>query len=283
MSSFRYFDQLEDGKFLKIESDRLDETIKFIEKENIENIYVSRSHGYKLDNIEPLLKLKGIKKFQYQESGKLISMSGIENLSEIEYLRIDDEQKVDLSAFPNLKFLIIKWSKKIANFNSCDNLQELNLWNFNTKERDFTNFPSLKNLKTLNLFFGNADSLNGLQLSNRIKNIEFHRFPKLTSIDVLTGLESLEFLFFQNCKRIQDFDATARLTNLKTLAIIDCGEIENLNFLKELDNLTDFRFVGTTIKNGDLRVLVHDKFKYIGFDNKKHYSHKYEELKPLKK
>ncbi|MCK0109910.1 leucine-rich repeat protein [Flavobacteriaceae bacterium S0825] len=282
MSKFRFFDSINDGKFLKIETDRLSETIKYINKEKISNLYISRHHGYNLNTIEPLLDLKGIKKLQYQEHDRLISMEGIENFSELEYLRIDDEQKIDLSAFPHLRFLIIKWSKKILNFEKCDNLKHLNLWNFNTKEKDFSNFPHLKGLEVLNLFWGNAQNLNKLQLSDKIKKIEFHRYPKLESISNLKNHKTIEYLYFENCKRITDIESITGLPNLKTFCFNECGELNNIDFISKMDKLVDFRFVRTNVKNGDLKLLENDKFKYIGFDNKKHYSHKYESLKPIK-
>ena len=279
---FRYFDSLNDGKFLKVESDRLSETINFVKQEKIENLYISRCHGYHLDSIEPLLELKGIKKLQYQEHGDMISMIGIEKFKDLEYLRIDDEQKVDLSAFPALRFLIIKWSKKIKNFEKCDNLKELNLWNFNTKEKDFSNFPFLKGLEILNLFWGNAQTLDNLQLGDRIHKIEFHRYPKLETASKLVDYKSIEYLYFENCKRVNDFERLSELPNIKTFAFNECGELDNIDFVENMGKLEDIRFVGTNIKNGNLKMLEKDKFRYIGFDNKKHYSHKYEELKPIK-
>lgn len=282
MSIFKYFDNLDSGKFLLIESNRLLETIKYIKKEKIENLYISRFHGYNLDTIEPLFELKGIKKIEYQEFGEIISMAGIEYFKDLEHLRIDDEQKVDLSAFPKLKFLNIKWSKKILNFDLCNNLEELILWNFNTKEKDFSNFPYLKNLKILKLFRGNATSLEKIKISKKINKIEFHIYPKLVDISKLVEFDSIEYLYLENCKRIKGFKNLSLLSNLKTFAFNTCGELESIDFVKYMAKLEDVRFVGTNIKNGDLSLLANDRFKYIGFDNKRHYTHKYEELKPIK-
>lgn len=61
----------------------------------------------------------------------------------------------------------------------------------------------------------------------------------------------------------------------------DSAEISTLNFLKGLKKLKHFGFAGTNIKNGDLSPCI--GIEHVGFNNKRHYSHTYEELNPSSK
>jgi len=280
MPEFKYFDQNTDGKFLLIESDRLENTIEFIQENNIDSIYLGDFWGYNLDNIKPLFGLKGIKRFQYQESYSKCSMEGIENFKDLEYLRIDGAHKVDLSAFTKLKYLNFKWDKEYSSLDKCLSLEEIDLWNFNTKEKDFSNFPLFPKLKKLKCYWGNALTLEGLELPKSIKELEFHLYNKLKNINQLASFESLEQLKFETCKRIENHGIVRHLKNLESLFFSDTGKTENLDFVKEMKRMKWFGFLNTNILSGDLSPLDDEKFKFIGFDNKRHYNRKYEDLKP---
>lgn len=282
MTKFNYFDQLKEGKFLLVESNRIEETLSFIKDNKIDSIYLGDFWGYNNDNIEPILNLKGIKRFQYQESLKEVSMKGLESFNELEYLRIDGEHKIDLSAFPNLKFLNFKWSSKYKNLDKCKYLEEINLWNFNTKEKDFNNFPYFPKLKKLRFFWGNATSLKGLEISNSVSELEIHNFFKLNDITKSKEYLSLKLLRFDTCKKIVNHSAVSVLTQLEKLFFSTAGSIESLDFLKSMTNLKWFGFYDTNILDGDLTILDQDKFEFLGFNNKRHYNRKYENLKPVK-
>ena len=61
------------------------------------------------------------------------------------------------------------------------------------------------------------------------------------------------------------------------LAINDSAEIQTLSFLKGLKLLRHFSFVGTNVKDGDLSACI--GIDHVGFNNKRHYSHTYDQLK----
>jgi hypothetical protein len=266
---------------LIIETDRLEETLDYVRKERIENLHISRFHGYKSDDIKPLLGLSGIKKITFQSGiydsdrfyDQEIDLTGVEHFAELEYLRIDDKQPVDLAAFKKLKFLVIHWSNKIMNFDQCLALEQLNLWHFNTKTNSFKSFPYLQSLKELNLYWGNAATLEGLRLSDSIRKIEFHRYPKLTSISPLKHAISLESLSFEYCKRLQDHSSVGFLENLRCLVFDYCGEIADLQFIEKMAHLEDFNFRQTNIRDGNLYPLASRTFRFLLFDSRKHYTH----------
>lgn len=276
MHNFRFL-----GGSLIIETDRLEETLDYVKKERIENLHISRFHGYKFDDIQPLLGLSGIKKITFQsgiyDSDRFydheIDLTGVEHFTELEYLRIDDKQPVDLAAFKQLKFLIIHWSNKIANFDKCVALEQLNLWHFNTSTKNFKSFPYLPSLKELSLYWGNAATLEGLKLSKEIKRIEFHRYPKLTSISPFEHSLLLESLRFEHCKRLQDHGSVGAIENIRCLVFDNCGEIADLQFIEQMAHLEIFNFRQTNVRDGNLYPLANRTFRFLLFDGRKHYTH----------
>ena len=281
METFRYFEQNKGDEFLIIQSNKLNETIDYINTNNIDSIYVGDHWGYELDNIEPLFELKGIKRLQYQESYKMCSMAGLEKFKDLEYLRIDGAHKINLGSFKNLKYLNFKWDKKYTNLAECKSLEEIDLWSFNTKEKDFSNFPFLPKLKKMKFFRGNATSLSGLHLPNSIEELEFHLYSKLKNIEKIREFNSLELLRFETCKKLENHKKVSYLTNLRELFFSDTGKVSDIKFISEMKNLNTFGFLDTEIVNGDLSPLDDDRFEFIGFDNKRHYNRKYEDLKPV--
>ena len=281
MIEFDYFNQNQDGNFLLIQSDRLEETIEFIQENRIDSIYVGDHWGYHLDNIKPLLRLKGIKRFQYQESFSKCSMEGLEKFTDLEYLRIDGTHKLDLSAFSKLKYLNFKWSNNFINLDKCRNIEKIDLWNFNTNEKDFSNFPFFPILKGLRCYWSNATTLDSLELPSTIKELEFHLCSKLVHIDKIVSFKNLELLKFETCKKIKNHEIVEHLNKLSKLFFSDCGKIDNLEFIKKMYELSSFGFFGTNILSGDLSPLDDQRFEFIGFDNKRHYNRKYENMIPV--
>ncbi|MFZ1699393.1 MAG: hypothetical protein WBO10_08585 [Pyrinomonadaceae bacterium] len=78
------------------------------------------------------------------------------------------------------------------------------------------------------------------------------------------------------CKKIENYVVMGDLENLERLLIIKSGPIASLDFLKSLYKLDFFSFGGTNIANGDLSPCL--GIRYVGFDDKKHYSHKFRDF-----
>lgn len=102
-----------------------------------------------------------------------------------------------------------------------------------------------------------------------------HSCIKLENDLGLSVLEdTLEFLQINTSKKLQSVDEISRLKNLKTLRLNNCGTLKNLDFLKELPDLIDFRFVDTNVLDGDLSPIIeHPALRSVGFLNKRHYNY----------
>ena len=67
---------------------------------------------------------------------------------------------------------------------------------------------------------------------------------------------------------------------LEELSLTNCGENENIGFIKLMKNLKVFVFIITNVVDGDLSTCI--GLRYSGFFDKKHYSHKFKELNDKK-
>ena len=157
------------------------------------------------------------------------------------------------------------------------------LWHHSSKTFDFTTLPDIPKLKKLTVIFSNVKNLNGLE-----------KFPKLEAVDLtyLRNLESLDgiekmsrkikFFSIESAKKLTDVTPVTQLENIEGLGLINIGDISDLEFLHDMYEIKSLSFAGTKIISGDLTPIVnHFNIQHAGFDNKRHYSHKNEEINLL--
>ena len=164
------------------------------------------------------------------------------------------------------------------------NIEYLILWHSKSSFLgDFTDFP--ENLRYLELNLSNIRDFQGIGKLQQLKRLELHYCRNLESDLGLSKLaNSLEFLRIDNSKKFVPNDELLALKNLRVLCLNECGRVENLDFLKYFPKIIDFRFVGTTVVNGDLTPIVeHPTIRTVGYMNKRHYNIKDDEMEILLK
>jgi len=88
--------------------------------------------------------------------------------------------------------------------------------------------------------------------------------------------QNIEFLLFENCKKVENFFEVAKFKNLKDLEIINCGAIPSISFIKDIPMLKHLKFVKTNVLDGNLfSCLLLDDAHTLA---KKHYSHRPDQL-----
>lgn len=175
-----------------------------------------------------------------------------------------------LDCMPSTVIDCKKIKLKEIDFSNCE---DLTIWHFNPDSHSFEELPELKQIKRLCVNFTNAESLNGLEKLPDLKRLELAYCPKLTSLDGLP--DSLDFLMIEHAGKLCGYEKISALKGLKVLRLHECGDIESLNFLNSLPQLTEFRFVNTSIADGNLQPLISHipKLTAVAFSNKRHYSH----------
>ena len=87
---------------------------------------------------------------------------------------------------------------------------------------------------------------------------------------------NLEEIQIEKCKKIGDFEVLGKVKSLKKIILSESGEIKTLSFVKELNRIEFISFWGTNVLDGNINYC--EGINYVGFDNKKHYTHKMEKL-----
>ncbi len=266
---------------MALASSRIDLCIDYIKKNNVQGIEINPQYGsYRFSNLDVLEQLVdcNIKVIELIEDFKDISI--INKFNNLERLSISENKTsiIDFVNFPNLKSLGIDDTKNLINVDRAIKLESLGIGTLNKTSK--IDFSKLLNLKDLLIIRGNIENLEILNNLN-IEKLSVNYCGKLNDISSLTSLKKNLFeLEFYNCKKIENIEIIGNLENLNCLKLSGLGEIKSLSFIKKLKNLKKLSFVDTNILDGDLSYC--EGIEFVGFNNKKHYSHKYEDLAPLK-
>ncbi|MNC26981.1 hypothetical protein D3C75_751340 [compost metagenome] len=152
-------------------------------------------------------------------------------------------------------------------------IEYLILWHYKqSMSGPLADLPKI--LTYLELNSSNITNFIGLEKLTELKRLELHYCTKLESDIGLSALgDTLEHLHINHSKKFALSKELLSLKNLRVLCLNCCGDLENLNFLSELPNLIDFRFVDTNVKDGDLTpILKHPSIRSVSFLNKRHFN-----------
>lgn len=173
---------------------------------------------------------------------------------------------------------VINWdfSKRKGQELILKDIEYATLQHYKFKARMFEILPLCKTLLYLDLTWANIIDFNGIGKFTNLKRLEVHYCTKLeTDFGISALSRSLEFLHINQSKKLKSIANILKLHRLKVLCLNSCGELDNLNFLKLFPNLIDFRFVNTTILDGNLTPIIeHPSIRSVGFINKRHYNYK---------
>jgi len=276
INGFKIFE----GDTLIIDDKRIPECMEFLKERHLKKIWISRFYGYLDNNISFLNKYNFLKEVVINGPFEISGLYALNNLEFLSYENLRTDQVLDLSCFNKIKTCYLDLKSKVKNLNSLSEVKNIRLFHYSVKEKDLEGLNNLKSLESLYISISNIESLSGIEKFKRLKSAEFHYLRNLTRIEAIVNLTStLEFLMFGNAKKIADFESVKSLGHLKTLAFNNCGSIPSINFIDDMPNLEDFRFVDTDILDGNLSPLI--RLKYAGFFDKKHYSIPYNELVKL--
>lgn len=263
---------------LFIDSSRIDDCINFLLENNYKNITVNSFQGYSLKDLNFLSRLKDLVESVVIGENKF-DISIINTLHKLRYLGIADNKKdvIDLSNFPDLETLACDFSDRLKGLENANKLRSLTISNYRSKNNSLSKFPALISLEHLNLIKPNINSLQGIEKYTNLKRLEIYGASKLEYIVNISNLKSLEQISIEKSKNIKDYETLKDLSNLKKIMITESGDIKNLEFVRTLPNLEFISFWGTNILDGNISYC--EGINYVGFDNKKHYTHKSEQFK----
>ena len=281
-SEFKTFDDTS-GKWLHIDSSRLDGCLKYMYENNIRHIYISGGEGYCSNkDISFLNDLK-----DYLE-GLKIDAHGyrydvINKLHLLKILAVEDNKQdvVDFSNFPNLEECAsFTFCKRLVNIESCKKLKSLRALKYKPKSGNFSELPFIPSLEVLKLLYLTPTSFKGIERFAHLKNIMLYRAHKLESLDDLVSLaDVLEEFELEGKTKIFDYQALGKLRVIKRVFLNNVGDIKDLSFLETMPSLNHFAFMDSNVVDGDLSYCKKVN-GWVAFTDKKHYSMTMEELHP---
>jgi hypothetical protein len=188
--------------------------------------------------------------------------------------------EIDFSNFPELESCVLEWRPKAVSLFKCTTLK--NLFVNRYKGKHVAEFAQLVNLESLAILNAPVTSLRGLSAVTRLRSLRLALLRRLPSLAGIEGLANLEELDINTCRAIRSIGEIGSLSRLKKLFLNNIGEIESLKPLDNLDGLEKVGFYeSTNILDGDLSPLLRQRnldFSSVSFQNRRHYSHRREDL-----
>ncbi|MBC9931119.1 hypothetical protein [Chitinophaga qingshengii] len=264
-------------KFLVLESNRLQACLNYAVKKNIKAIIINDYEDYLPD-------LNFLHQYDFFTevfcAADLEDISAIYALKKLQKLSISNgKHEVDLTRFSALKECSIDWNNKIKGLDQPNNILHLEIWKFKPASKDFTILSGCTQTNILKITESNIESFKGIDAMRSLGHFEGHYLSKLTTLDGLEAIAPhLMTLILEYCRKLSNYDTVLRqLVHLKKIILGDCGPLPSIDFVRNLKELGFFSFVNTNILDGDISPA--DNLGYAGFDNKRHYNRKFENMK----
>ena len=264
---------------LSVDSDRIEECIRYYRENGIDRLSINVGRGYKRRDVEFLTRHDDLTTIDIVlPYSPPFDLSGLSALKRLRRLTLSAEVPISLAQFPMLTEFRGYWNEALE-LPKCPGIEVLDLSQYKPKSGDLSALPDLPALRDLTLVQSPISSLRGLARYPRLRKLTLAYLTKLRSVAEVTHLPDLEDLDVNVCKKIEDHEAVRVLEKLRVLKYNDCGQMPSVAFVNEMPALESFAFVGTNVLDGDLRPLI--RLKYAGFSGKKHYSHTPKQLDEL--
>ncbi|MCL2821576.1 MAG: hypothetical protein FWD86_00025 [Firmicutes bacterium] len=197
--------------------------------------------------------------------------------STIESLSLELEKLSDIvGEMTNLKTLSVSELKAFAigKIQKLEKLEELEV-----SQVDICNLDGIEkfnHLTSVGISAGRSlKTLTGLEKLPNLRVLGVGACPGLVDISAIGECKILESLYLENLKNV-DLSVLRGAKNLKKLILSNCGSVQSLSFINELEKLLFFSFVGTNVVDGDLTPCL--RLKYAATFDKRHYNLKCSQL-----
>jgi len=271
--------QYPQGVFIRLQSDRIEESIDFMKEENILGLEIIKVSGYPENDISCLKKFDFIKHINIINYS-LDDITPIHHLKNLETLIIqtDCNTKIDFTAFPKLKDLRMDWRKNSPSMYDAVQLERLWISAFKPKEKNLSLLSNLKNLTNLRITSSPITNLSGIETMQQLEKLELYYLRNLEDIENTKKLPNLKELCIESCKKI-DLKPIANLTQIEKIELIKTADIESVNLFTKLKNLQSLILGETKIIDGNLSPMQSlPKLEAFEGRHYKHYSNVFKEL-----
>lgn len=151
----------------------------------------------------------------------------------------------------------------------CNLIEEL--WLYGCKDCLPFKYMSSSGIKKIIITRAKCKRLGYLSNLKDLECLELNYCSKIEDYSEIGFCLQLSEVCFEGIKKIDDLRVFTKLKSLKSLSLINCGDVKSLSFLNEMPALEDFLFTGTNIVDGDLMPCMRLKSAWSSL-GKRHYN-----------
>lgn len=236
---------------------------RFVQRNGIFHIVI----GEDITDLKFLSEIVDYVKILISLKSPKCDFSLVGDLVNLEHLYIADlkSSSLNLSNLRKLKYLSVKFNKKLIGFEALKELNHLELKSYPYHDMSLITLP--ENLEKFEIISSRIETFETSKLPKRIKSIGFYLCSNLKKITFHQTTEILN-LVIENCKELVYLNNIRDLNKLEYLIIENCPSIFSLDELMYLKSLKHVALCGsTTISIGDLDFLK--GIKYFHWDRKR--------------
>jgi hypothetical protein len=275
------------GFLLEITPQNKDAALKLFREDSAPGT-ISRFSGFRVRGLSDLGFLSEFTHLRYLEiwQNEPIETLQLKPLDNLRGLRLECPQNgIDFASLPHLEIFVGYWHGNNTNLEQCRKLRHLRTWKFQPRSGDLSQFSKVTRLETLSLVLTSLTSLSGIEFMEDLRYLHIAHAPKLSSLNALEyGQTDLRELELDKLKALNSYEPIARILRLRKLMLSDCAPMPDLRWIAPLSRLDFFSFVGTNVADGDLSPLLQlPELRYVGTLDKRHYSHRSDDLNKLLK
>ena len=194
------------------------------------------------------------------------------------HLNCQLKKTYDFTKLSQLKELSLWYGKAFSGIFECESIKELTIFKMDAYAA--ASIVKLHRLETLWIRQTSLKGIDGLHSLSNLNKLCFFLSPKLETIAPIQQCQEITYLYFNCCKGITDWEVIGNMPNLKEICIDNCGILNDINFLKPLENLERVALIGERMKliDGRVRWLYEKpKMKYIFLPRNKDFDISLEE------
>jgi hypothetical protein len=149
------------------------------------------------------------------------------------------------------------------------------------KYHDLSRFKAIDKLEHLHIALSNIKTLKGIEALHVLRELALSYCRSLEDISELSeNTATLQELQIDRCKKARNLEMMLKkLKQLRKIILSHCRDLPSLKFVKQLPKLEFLSFVDTNVLDGDITPCLN--LKFVGFMNKRHFSHTFEEVRSI--
>ena len=249
------------------------------EKHRVIELEINQANSWKGNDLSFLSVLPGLVSFEIFDFN-IRNIEPVHCLHNLKRLGITTycSTEIKFSAFPLLEECGLEWRPRAVSLFDCKTVRKLFINRY--KGKDTLPFSRLANLESLAILNAPIGSLSGLTTLRKLRSLRLAGLTRLHSLAGIEELKCLEELEIHTCRRIGSIEQIGELTRLRKLNLNNDGKIDSFKPLAKLTALELVSFYESTeVVDGDLSPLAgQTNLRSVSFQNRRHYSHRREDL-----